>query len=67
MHELKKVNFGIIPITHYREVVIEKLIGGWKVLGQKCLTVEEVDAVIDKNMANPNGNEVNLEDNSIFN
>lgn len=46
-HPLEKVKWGVIAITAYKGVLVERQIGGYLVLGQKCQTPEEVDRVIE--------------------
>lgn len=45
-HELEKVRWGVIPIYCYKGTLVEKIIGGYKVLGQTCVKPEEVDEII---------------------
>lgn len=42
----------ILPFTNYKGTVLTKLIGGWEVLGVKCLTMTDVDKVIDNSFNN---------------
>lgn len=46
-HELEEVKWGVIPLYCYRGVLIEKIIGGYKVLGEMVIKPSEVDNVID--------------------
>ena len=45
-HPLEEVKWGIIPITVYKGVLVEKIIGGYKLLHQTCIKPEEVDTII---------------------
>jgi len=45
-HELEKVNWGVMGIYNYKGTLIEKLIGGYRVLGRTCNTPDEVDEII---------------------
>jgi len=47
-HELEKVSWGVIPIYNYKGILVEKLIGGYKVFGQTCIKPEEVDLIIQE-------------------
>lgn len=47
-HELENITWGIIPITAYRGALVEKIIGGYKVLNKKASSPKEVDEIIDK-------------------
>ena len=44
--ELSKV----VPIFQYRNVLVEKVIGGFMVMGKKCKTMEQVDDLIDESL-----------------
>jgi hypothetical protein len=45
-HELDKRAWGIIPITTYKGVIVQKISTGFVVLNQNCNTPEEVDVII---------------------
>ena len=45
-NELNKV----VPVFNYRNCLIEKIIGGFMVMGKKCKTMEQVDDVIDESL-----------------
>lgn len=47
-HPLLKVKWGVIPIVNYKNCLIEKIIGGYKIFGQKMSTEKEVDEAITK-------------------
>jgi len=47
-HELERLGWPIIPIKVYKGCIVEKLIGGYKVFGQKVKTADEVDFVISE-------------------
>lgn len=47
-HELETVTWGVIPIYNYSGVLVEKIIGGYKVLGQTCIKPSEVDEIISQ-------------------
>lgn len=49
-HYLDKILRDVVPIGVYRGVLVEKLIGGWKVFGQTVVSAEEVDRVIDESL-----------------
>lgn len=46
VHELEKVVWGVIPVYNYNGVLVEKLRNGYRVFGQTCNTVDEVDEII---------------------
>ena len=46
-HTLKSINWGVVSTTIYRGVLIERLIGGYKVFDKVVATPEEVDRIID--------------------
>lgn len=46
IHELEKVEWGVIPIYNYHGTLVEKLVGGYRVFGQTCIKPEEVDLII---------------------
>ncbi len=46
-HTLNELLNNVIPICCYRGVSVHKIIGGFSVLGQKCITPNEVDEIID--------------------
>ena len=43
---LKKV----IPVFNYRNVLVEKIIGGFMVMGKKVKSMDDVDDVIDESI-----------------
>ena len=45
-HFLETVMWGVIPIVNFNGVLVEKIIGGYHVLNQKCKNTDEVDEVI---------------------
>ena len=45
-HFLETVMWGVIPIVNFNGVLVEKIIGGYRVLNQKCKNTDEVDEVI---------------------
>ena len=45
-HELETVNWGVMGIYNYNGTLVEKIIGGYKVLGQSCIKPNEVDEII---------------------
>ncbi len=45
-HELETVKWGVIPVYNYQGVLVEKIIGGYKVLNQTCIKPIEVDEVL---------------------
>lgn len=47
-HELEEVKWGVIPLYCYRGVLVEKIIGGYKVLNQTVIKTSEVDNVINE-------------------
>ena len=47
-HELESYEWGIIPIRNYKGVLVEKIIGGYKVLGKTVIRPEEVDDIINQ-------------------
>ena len=46
--KLQSVKWGIVPIVMHRGVLVEKLIGGYKVFGRKFLKADDVDKAIDQ-------------------
>jgi hypothetical protein len=46
-HPLLNVKWGVIPITVYRGVLVEKLIGGYRVFGYVVSTPSDVDDKIN--------------------
>ncbi len=46
VHELEKVNWGVIPIYNYGGINVERLVGGFRVFGQTCNSPHEVDLII---------------------
>lgn len=46
-HFLETVMWGVIPIVNFNGVLVEKIIGGYRVLNQKCKNTDEVDEVIE--------------------
>ena len=44
--ELSKV----VPIFQYRNVLVEKIIGGFMVMGKKVKSMDDVDDVIDESL-----------------
>ena len=69
-HPLEEVKWGIIPVTVYQGVIVNRLIGGYSVLNTTVKTPEEVDKVIyeaGKKLYNSivaNGNVQNSDDNT---
>ena len=47
-HPLKKIVWGIIPVTGYRGVEVWRLIGGYKLMNRTVKTELEVDNLIDE-------------------
>lgn len=47
-HELQTADFGLMGFYTYKGVIVQKLIGGYMVLGEKVVTEKEVDLVIKK-------------------
>jgi len=39
---------SVLPFFNRKGVIIERLCGGFRVLGKKCLTLEQVDEVIEE-------------------
>jgi hypothetical protein len=39
---------SVLPFFNRNGVIIEKIIGGFRVFGKKCLTIEQVDDVIEE-------------------
>lgn len=39
---------SVLPFFNYKGLIIEKQIGGYLCLGKKCLTIEQVDDVIEE-------------------
>ena len=53
---------SVLPFFNRNGVIIERLVGGFKVFGKKCLTLDQVDEVIEeskislgKSIVNKNG------------
>lgn len=51
-HTLNELLNKVIPICVYNGTSVERLIGGYRVLGQICKTPQEVDDIIKKAHAN---------------
>ncbi len=51
-HELERLLNKVIPITNYRGFICEKIIGGYRILGKKVSTPEEVDIEINNSLKN---------------
>lgn len=45
-HPLKEMDFGILGFVNYKGVLVEKIIGGYKVLGQVTINESGVDEII---------------------
>lgn len=45
-HKLLDVDFGLMAVTVYKGCIVSKLVGGYSVLGKKCITPQQVDDVI---------------------
>ena len=58
-HPLRLINWGVIPITIYRGVLVEKLIGGYKIFSTTCITEKEVDEIIDASLVSLENSIVN--------
>ncbi len=58
-HPLRSINFGVIPITVYRGIILERLIGGYKLFGKTCITEKEVDEIIDASLVSLENSIVN--------
>ena len=41
---------SVVPISVYRGVVVEKIIGGYRLLNTTCIKPEEVDKLIDEGL-----------------
>ena len=39
---------SVLPFFNYKGNVVEILVGGFKIFGKKCLTIEQVDDVIEE-------------------
>ena len=39
---------SVLPFFNRNGVVVEILVGGFKIFGKKCLTIEQVDDVIEE-------------------
>ena len=49
-NELDKVKWPVIGIINYRNVLVEKVIGGFKVMGKIVTTPQQVDQEIDNSL-----------------
>lgn len=49
MHHTVNLN-KVIPVFVYRGVLIEKIIGGFMVMGKKVKSMDDVDDVIDESL-----------------
>lgn len=45
-HPIEVLGWGIIPIKVYKGCIVEKIIGGYKILGHKVNTPQEIDKII---------------------
>jgi len=43
---------SVLPFFNYKGNVVEILVGGFKIFGKKCLTIEQVDDVIEESKKN---------------
>jgi hypothetical protein len=43
---------SVLPFFNRKGVIVERLCGGFRVLGKKCLTIEQVDDVIEESKIN---------------
>lgn len=43
---------SVLPFFNYKGNVVEILVGGFKIFGKKCLTIEQVDDVIEESKIN---------------
>lgn len=43
---------SVLPFFNRNGVIIERLCGGYRVFGKKCLTLEQVDDVIEESKIN---------------
>lgn len=50
VHELEKIIWGVLPIVNYRGCLVEKLIGGYRVLNETVITPSQVDEAINKSL-----------------
>ena len=60
---LKKV----IPVFNYRNVLVEKIIGGFMVMGKKVKSMDDVDDVIDESIRTVGKSIVRVENNGSIN
>lgn len=51
-HELNDLLSAIIPVAVYRGTICEKIIGGYRCLGQVVSTPQEIDNLIDASLKN---------------
>lgn len=46
-HYLETVRWGVIPVINYKGHLLERIIGGYKILGSIAITPDEVDKKIE--------------------
>ena len=51
-HELERLLNNAMQVGVYRGCICEKLVGGWRCLGTKVKTPQEIDAIIDASLKN---------------
>jgi len=61
-NELNKV----VPVFNYRNVLVEKIIGGFMVMGKKVTSMDDVDDVIDESIRTV-GKSIKVENNGSIN
>ena len=62
-NELNKV----VPVFNYRNVLVEKIIGGFMVMGKKVTSMDDVDDVIDESLRIVGKSIVRVENNGSIN
>ena len=66
MHHTVNLN-KVIPVFVYRGVLIEKIIGGFMVMGKKVKSMDDVDDVIDESIRTVGKSIVRVENNGSIN
>ena len=66
MHHTVNLN-KVIPVFVYRGVLIEKIIGGFMVMGKKVKSMDDVDDVIDESLRTVGKSIVRVENNGSIN
>ncbi len=56
----------VVPVFNYRNVLVEKIIGGFMVMGKKVTSMNDVDDLIDESLRTV-GKSIKVENNGSIN